>query len=259
MSRARFRNWCLTPFIFLATLPLLAATSEYKVELPAELRRMAARGALSPPVSHAAVTIALPDTLAPDANPPVLVVSATSDAAYSSSRRLLEAYSKVALENGWIVVAADPGDPLPPDKDNASVRLALNNAALAVLRKVRPKSGDAPLAFAGFSGGAKYSGWLAAAFAKQGRAVVGIYLSGCNEDTVSSAATQFDLDARFKRVPVFVQAGATDEVATPEAHREVAASIQKAGFSRVKLVWTPGGHRVEPESLGAALGWFGAP
>src|SRR5262245_28543607 len=33
--------WSLTPIILLASLPLFAATSEYKVELPAELRRMA--------------------------------------------------------------------------------------------------------------------------------------------------------------------------------------------------------------------------
>lgn len=254
-----YRKWCLAPLICLASASAFAATHEYKVELPSELRRMAGRGALSPSVTHAAVTIVVPDKLAPDAEAPVLVVSATSDARYSSSRRLLEAYSKVALENGWIAVAADPGEPLEADKDNASVRLALNNAALAVLRKVRPKSADAPLAFGGFSGGAKYSGWLAAAFAKQGRTVIGIYLSACNEDTVSKGATQFGLDARFKRVPVFVQAGAMDEVASPEAHREVAASIERAGFSRVKLVWTPGGHRVEPESLGSALGWFSAP
>src|SRR6187549_1620941 len=111
MSRARVRNWCLTPFILLATFPLLAATSEYKVELPAELRRMASRGALSPAVTHAAVTIAVPDKLAAETDAPVLVVSATSDTGYASSRRLLEAYSKVALENGWIAVAADPGEP----------------------------------------------------------------------------------------------------------------------------------------------------
>lgn len=245
--------------ILLAALPLFAATNEYKVELPPELRRMAGRGALSPPVTHAIVAIAVPDKLGPEADAPVLVVSATSDASYSSSRRLLEAYSRVALENGWIAVAADPGEPLEAEKDNASVRLALNNAALAVLRKVRPKSADAPVAFAGFSGGAKYAGWLAGAFAKQGRTVIGIYLSGCNEDTVSKGAMQFDLDARFRRVPVFVQAGAADEVATPQAHREVAASLERAGFARVKLVWTPGGHRVEPESLGSALGWFSAP
>ena len=52
------KNWCLTPFFwFLLATPAFAATSEFKVELPAELRKMAGRGTLSP-VTHAAVTIA---------------------------------------------------------------------------------------------------------------------------------------------------------------------------------------------------------
>ena len=72
-----YRNWSLTPIILSVAFPLFAATSEYKVELPAELRRMASRGALSPAVTHAIVTIAVPDKLAPEADAPVLIVSAT--------------------------------------------------------------------------------------------------------------------------------------------------------------------------------------
>lgn len=253
------KSWCLTPFVLLVlATSALAATSEFKVELPEELRRMAGRGAPSS-VTHALVTIATPDGLAPDREAPVLVVSATSDAAFQSSRRLLGHYAKVANERGWIAVAADPAEPVAAGKDDASLRLALVNAALAVLRRQRPASASAPLAFGGFSGGAKYSAWLAAAFTRQGRRVSGIYLAGINEDTLSGAARHFEvLDAGFRSVPVFLHSGAGDAVATPEDHRKVAASLRRAGFGNVRLVSTPGGHEVEPAPLGEALGWFAA-
>jgi hypothetical protein len=239
--------------------PGIAGTSEYKVELPADLRRIAGRGTPSP-VTHALVTIATPDGLEADREVPVLVVSASSDAGYQSSRRLMEGYSKAALEAGWILVAADPAEAIPVEKDETPLRLALNHAALAVLKKVRPASGDAPIAFAGISGGAKYSGWLAAAFAKHGRKVIGVYQSGINQDTLSAAATHFELlKGDFKRVRVFLHAGMKDGIATPDDHRNVIASLDRAGFSRVKVVWTAGGHEVAPETLRRALEWFAEP
>lgn len=216
-----------------------------------------AGGGTASTVTHALVTIATPDALAPDAGAPVLVVSATSDAGHQSSRKLLGAYSKAALDRGWIVVAADPGEPVAPDRDTSQLRLALNNAALAALRKLRPAAANSPLAFAGFSGGAKYSGWLAAAFAKQGRKVIGLYQAGIDEDTFSAAARHFGLlDARFRRTPVFLQAGAKDAVATPEDHRKVAASLVRSGFEHVRIETSPGGHEVDAWSLREALEWF---
>lgn len=247
--------WCLTPFFWLA-LAAHAATSELEVELPQELRRMAGGGTAST-VTHALVTIAIPDALAADVGAPVLVVSATSEAGHRSSRKLLGAYSKAGLERGWVLVAADPGEPLARDRDTSQLRLALNNAALAALRKVRPAAANAPLAFAGFSGGAKYSGWLAAAFARQGRKVIGLYQAGINEDTLSEAARHFDiLDAHFRRTPVFLQSGAKDPVATPEDHRKVAASLARSGFGHVRIETSPGGHEVDAWSLREALEWF---
>lgn len=258
----RIRNLAHLAIALCLASPALAAQppaglNEFKVELPADLRTIAGRGKTSP-VTHALVTIAIPEGLEPDRDAPVLVISASSDAGYQSSRRLLEGYSGAAYEAGWIIVAADPAEPIAVEKDETPLRLALNHAALAVLRKVRPASANAPLAFGGISGGAKYSGWLAAAFAKHGRTVIGVYQSGINQDTLSAAASHFGLlkDEGFKRVRVFVHAGMKDEIATPDDHRNVVASLDRAGFSRVKVVWTAGGHEVAPETLRSALRWF---
>ena len=231
--------------------------SEYKVELPTELRKMAGRGTLSP-VTYALVTIAVPNDIDRAHGGPVLVISATSDPGYQSSRRLLRAYADTALAAGWTLVAADPMENIAVEQDDVPLRLALNTAALAVLARQLPEAGKAPLAFGGFSGGSKYAGWLAAAFASQGRTVAGIYLAGINQDTLVDAATQFNvLDAGFKRTPIFLQAGALDDVSTPADHQAVASKLRHAGFKNVRLEYFPGAHEVEPGPMRAALEWFG--
>ena len=236
--------------------PGAGAIKEFNVELPSNLREIAGRGKLSP-VAHALVTIAMPNDSALAPERPVLVISATSDAGGHSSRALLRAYAETALASGWTLVAADPGESIPAEQDDVPLRLALNTAALTVVARQWPGADKAPLAFGGFSGGAKYSGWLAAAFASQGRVVIGMYLAGINQDTVVDAATQFKvLDTNFKRIPVFLQAGESDEVATLSEHQGIAADLARAGFRNVRIVSFEGVHEVEPGPMVAALKWF---
>jgi predicted esterase len=234
------------------------ALNEFSVEMPMELRKLAGRGEVSP-VTHALVAIAAPANIDMAREWPVLVVSATSDPQFHSSRKLMSAYTETALAAGWIVVAADPAEEVAAEQDDVPLRLALVKAALAALALKWPGSDTAPLAFGGFSGGAKYSGWLAAAFASEGRRIIGIYLAGINEDTLVAAAGQFHvLDAKFRSVPIFLQSGETDAVSTPADHREVYAELKRAGFRRVRLEYFPGAHEVDPGPLRAALDGFRA-
>lgn len=231
--------------------------NDFSVELPAELRGMAGRGEPSP-VTHALITVAVPAAFRAEDELPVLVVSATSDRPWHSSRQLLREYASVALAHGWILIAADTSEPVTVEKDHTSLRVALNIAALAALRQQWPKGDAAPLAFGGFSGGSKYTGWLAAAFASRGRTVIGVYQSGCNENAVLDAARHFDLlYTQFRRIPVFLQSGANDRVATPDDHRRIAAELRSAGFHNVRIASPPGGHEVRSQPLGEALDWFG--
>lgn len=257
----RFRLLVLLASL-IATVALAApgltagAFNEFNVELPTGLREIAGRGKPSP-VTHALITIAVPPKMDLARERPVLVISATSDPGYHSSRRLLRAYAETALASGWILVAADPAEDITVEQDDVPLRLALNTAALAVMGRQWARGATAPLAFGGFSGGAKYAGWLAAAFASQGRTVIGVYLAGVNQDTLLDAATQFKvLNSDFKRVPVFLQSGEQDEVATTANHQEVAAELIRAGFKNVRIVSFPGPHEVEPGPMRTALDWF---
>jgi predicted esterase len=257
-------NWvpALLPALFVAS-GALAATglkagglSEFQVELPTELRLLAGRGHLSP-VMHALVTIAVPANFDTGHDWPVMVISATSDPKYNSSRRLLGAYADAAITDGWILVAADPAESVPVEQDDDALRYALNTAALAALALQWPEAGKAPLAFGGFSGGSKYSGWLAAAFASQGRTIIGIYLAGINQDTVVSAAQQFKvLDETFRGIPIFLQSGEKDEIATPADHRRVHDELKREGFRRIRVEYFRGPHVVDAGPLRTALDWF---
>jgi predicted esterase len=230
--------------------------SEFQVELPTELRQLAGRGNLSP-VMHALVTIAVPANFDTARDWPVMVISATSDPQYNSSRRLLGVYADAALTDGWILVAADPAESVSIEQDDVVLRYALNTAALAVLALQWPQAEKARLAFGGFSGGAKFSGWLAAAFASQGRTIIGIYLAGINQDTVVPAAKQFKvLDETFRRIPIFLQSGEKDEIATPADHRSVHDELKRAGFRVIRIEYFRGSHVVDAGPLRTALDWF---
>ncbi len=140
------RFLALLPALFVASATLAATgltnggLSQFQVELPNELRQLAGRGHLSP-VMHALVTIAVPENFDTARDWPVMVISATSDSQYHSSRRLLSAYADTALTDGWILVAADPAESVPIEQDEVALRYALNTAALAVLALQWPEAG----------------------------------------------------------------------------------------------------------------------
>jgi predicted esterase len=246
----------LCPAPALATNLKPGGLSEFQVELPAELRRLAGRGQPSP-VVHALVTIAVPKSFDPARDWPVMVISATSDPQYHSSRALLRAYVDTALGAGWILVAADPEEGVAVDQDEVLLRYALDTAALAVLKLQWPGADTAALSFGGFSGGAKYSGWLAAVFASQGRTIMGLYLAGINEDTVSRAARELGiLSDNYRRVPIFLQSGEKDEIATTADHLRVYDDLKRAGFRNVRIEYFAGPHTVDPTPMRTALDWF---
>ncbi len=228
------------------------------VEMPEVLRQLAGPGAAGA-VRQARVAVAVPPGFDPGRAWPILLVNATSDPGHNDSRALLAAYRLAAAAAGWVIVAADPEPAVDQGDDRLTLRYALARAALAALAQQWPAADAAPLALAGFSGGAKYSGWLAALFARQGRRPAGVFLAGVNQEPLGAAARQLGvLDAGFRQLPVFLQGGATDPVATPAQHRRVRADLLDAGFRRVRLEFVPGGHAVDAQFLQAALEWFEA-
>jgi len=238
-----------------AALPALKADElvQFRVELPVDLHELAGR------VRVAKVAVATPAAF--DRAQPwrVLIVNATSDPGFQSSRDLMMAYRSAAVGAGWVALAAVPDTEVPQEEDLLPLRYALASVAMDAVNPQWRDAGRAGLAFAGFSGGAKYAGWLAALFATQRAHVAGIFLSGVNEEPVATSARQLKvLDDEYRSVPVFLQAGRSDSVATPSHHREIRAELLRRGFRSVRLEFAEVGHRVDATWLPTALDWFAA-
>ena len=240
--------------------PLPGEPVEQRVGLSAEWRQLAGRGGSPTKVEQAVISVVLPPGFDAGREWPVLIVNATSDRGYSSSRALMQAYRAAAGAAGWVIVAADPDPAVSQDDDLLQLRYVLGHAALAAVKPMWKGADQPRIAFAGFSGGAKYAGWLAALFRSRGAQVAGVYMAGVNTNALGEAAKQFGvLDDAMRAVPVFLQGGLKDRVATPAQHRGIEDDLRTAGFKRVRLEFVPGGHAVDATPLQEALAWFAGP
>lgn len=231
-------------------------TTEFEIELPKSLREIAGAGRVHE-VTRALVAVGVPADFQPGNIRPILIVNATTDVKYRSSRRLAGFYTESALAAGWVILAVDPLEDIPQTEDTILLRMALVRGAIAALENWWPGAQRWPVALAGFSGGAKISGWLAAIFALEGQIPLGVFQAGINENTLASGEKQFRVRAPdFKRVPVFLLAGDQDEIATPADHRRIERELERAGYKHVQVESFPGPHGVDPRPLRRALDWF---
>jgi pimeloyl-ACP methyl ester carboxylesterase len=230
--------------------------SEFSAPLSPELRQAAGRDA-NGGFTEALVAVAVPKDFDPGRTWPVLVISATSDRGYNSSRANLRWFAAAAMQAGWIVVAADPDRVVAADDDSNGLRYALVLAALARLRQEWPALARWPRAFGGISGGAKRSAWLAAISALDGYRPLGVFQAGCNQPVMENALEFYHPPrAQFLAVPVFLSSGTDDPIATTDQMRSVETDLKGDGFRHVRLERFPGGHEVFQTHIGQGLQWF---
>lgn len=230
---------------------------EFTATLNHELRVLAGGGRPSA-TTEVLGAVAVPADFSPDREWPVLLVSATSDPGYNSSRKLLRRFAAPALKAGWIVVAADPAVPVKMTDDNDQLRYALLMGALMRLYEEWPGIGRWPRAFGGFSGGAKRSAMLAGYSTLLGYPTLGVYQAGCNAPTMSYSLEPLKggARARFLATPVFLSSGRDDPIATWRDMDDVKSDLKRHGFTQVKLARFQGTHEVHGPHIEEALRWF---
>jgi hypothetical protein len=233
--------------------------NELRIGLPELLRRFAGNSRLKP-ITEALVDVAVPENFDATREWPMLIVSASQDPGYNSSRELMRGFVKPALAAGWVVLAADAAEPLTAiEDDTTGMRFAVIQAGLAALKEKWPDSVHWPLAFGGFSGGAKRSGVLAFLATVEGRVPIGMFLGGCNEPTPAEMLDSYGRPLpQFLKVPVFLSSGSSDRIATPMQHREVERALARAGFTRIRLETYEGPHHLSQDNVRTALEWFAA-
>jgi hypothetical protein len=200
------------------------------------------------------VLLMFPEHFDPATRWPILIVTSTTDAHRTSP---MDAwwYRHPANAEGWIVLATDAT--IKPREDSTNWRMGMLGAGLQTIRRAWPQSARWPIAFGGISGGAKRSCVLSAMLAKSGTVdIYGIFLCGINEDRLSPSYRDYSPSPSFLNVPVWLSSGMSDRIAPPAAHEHVKNSMERTGFTRVRLEGFDGRHEIKPAEVQRALRWF---
>ena len=226
-----------------------------EIRFPVEkyFQDIAAQGGNPRPETGRAV-LSFPPGFDPARRWPVLVVTSTTDFRTTSPMDA-PAYHPPADAEGWVILAPDAT--IKAQHDSTPWRLAMLGAALEAIRKEWPQSAKWPVAFAGFSGGAKRSCLLGAMLAK-GHAVniCGFFLSGINHDNMSEAYKTYQPGSDFLNSPIWISGGMSDIIATPSLEGSVEVSLRRTGFKRVRVEHFIGVHQLKRSEVRLALRWF---
>ena len=230
------------------------ATVRAEVPLsPLQQRYVSEGGNAVPP--HAVAVLAVPAGFDPAKTWPVLVVFSTSDEKIQNRDDLVKLYRETALKEGWVLIAGDGPKPAPT-LDSSGWRIGMTLAALDALHRSFPGSTKWPIACAGFSGGAKRSGLLSPLLAVAGYRIVGLFLTGLNDDTLSQGYQKYNPGAGFLRTKVFFSSGTRDRTSPLMQQNSVKASMQRTGFSNIRHETFAGPHAVKRTHVAEALRWF---
>lgn len=227
------------------------STVRANVPLSPQEKSLAAQGVKggNPVTTNAVAVLVTPPNFDPRQSWPVLVVNASLK---SYNRDKLEFYRRVGLAEGWVLLAGDG----PSLNDIVAWRQAMTLAAIDALHRSFAGSEKWPIACAGQSGGGKGVGYLAATLAKNDCRIIGIYITGTNEDRLTDGYARVRPGANFLMTPVYVAAGRDDRIATIEQQYNVVGSIKRTGFKRIRIGTFHGGHQVNDVQTSIALRWF---
>jgi hypothetical protein len=223
------------------------------VPLSAQEKSLAAQGG-NPVPPYALAVLATPANFDPTKSWPVLIPCSTSDFKRQNRDDLKQFYQRVALTEGWVLLAGD--GPQHAKNDTAAWRAAMTMAAIAALHHSFPGSEKWPMACAGFSGGGKGVGYVAPCLARNGFRIIGIYITGANEDHLSDGYARCQPGAGFLNTPLYFSIGHEDRVATVEQQYAVVGSVKRTGFNRIKIGTFRGEHEVNDPQTSIALRWF---
>jgi len=254
---------------------------QVSVPLNAQEKAYVAEGGNAVPPYTVAV-LAVPPGFDPKKSWPVLVAFSSTDSQRQNRDALKFAYLRVAMAEGWVVLAGD-GPTVAPRADSTGWRAGHTLAALDALHRSFPGSTRWPVACAGHSGGSKRASYISPLLALAGNRIIGVFVSGITQESLAptqqapepgatnyfSASTpsvccesiaegyrRFHPGSNFLRTPIFISTGRVDRIATLEQQTIVEESLRRAGFTNIRhRVWD-GGHFVKQSHVQEALRWF---
>src|ERR1700747_1646026 len=229
------------------------STVKANVPLSAQEKSLAATGGNAVP-PNGVVMLATPSNFDPRKGWPVLVICSTSDFKRQNCDDLVQFYRTTGLAEGWVLLAGD--GPQHARNDTAAWRGAMTLAAVDALHRSFSGSEKWPVACAGFSGGGKGVGYVAPLLARNGCRVIGIYMTGANEDHLSDGYARIQPGPGFLNTGIYISAGRDDRIATVDQQYAVAGLIKRTGFHQMRIGTFHGGHEVNDAQTSIALRWF---
>src|SRR5438477_11598823 len=177
--------------------------------LSTQEKSLAAQGGnVAPP--NAVAVLATPVNFDPRKSWPVLIACSTSDFKRRNRDELVPCCRTAGLSEGWVLLAGD--GPQRARNKTAAWRGAMTLAAIHALHSSFPGSAKWPIACAGFSGGGKGVGYVAPLLAKNGCRVIGVYMTGANQDHLSDGYARIQPGTNFLSTPIYISAGHDERI-----------------------------------------------
>lgn len=201
------------------------------------------------------VAVALPSGFDPT-KPQRLLLTSASSSGDGLSTKNMPTYTAAALARGWVVMSAD-GEFGKPDEDGVLRAKLLETVMSEVMERWPAAQKTWSVATAGFSGGAGYASLQAVILAKDWR-VIGMMLFNNAVTPVAWEKESYVKTSKPKmhKIPVFMSAGETDNVAKPEVIKRAIEITKVGGYRTMRTEWHPGGHSPNAAHITTALEWF---
>lgn len=211
------------------------------------------------------IAIALPKGFDPSKPQHVMWISAAinSDAERKAGNlAAIHAYAKAGTDAGWVVIAADTDQGNPRLEDNQQSDggdLAVHTQAIQAITKAWPKFSTWKFACCGHSGGGKASFSRVGQLLASNLNVIGLFLSGCNQDMTAMARKE----ARFKKsslrkIKVWISNGKKDTISNVGHAESLEKSIKSNRYGKIRLELFDGGHVIHYPDFTRSMKWFSA-
>ncbi len=172
----------------------------------------------------------------------------------------IRTYADAATDAGWVVIATDTdlGNPRGDDNQTSKgIDLALQRNAVETLTKAWPGFAKWDFACCGYSGGAKATFFRAGELVACDLNVIGMYLTGCNEDLTAAAKEETRArSAGMRKIRVFISNGRDDKISTVAHAERLQKSLEGGPYAKVRMELFDGGHDFKREEFKKAMTWF---
>ncbi len=213
--------------------------------------------------SQVKMAIALPKGFDPKKPQRVMWVSAAINNEKERTRGNIGAiriFAKTAVNAGWVVIAADTdlGNPdFADDQRSGGGDFAVHTQAIEILAAAWPDFKNWQFACCGHSGGAKASFYRTCYLLASDLNVIGLYLSGCNEDWTERARKETHArKSKLRKIKVFISNGKKDKISTLDHAEALKKSVKSHRYGKIRMEFFDGGHQMNREEFTKALKWF---